>query len=62
MNQGEDRSTIDLTSPDIRGRPTGDYNDDDGDDDDKDDVDDDDSPGAHSHHITNSHLIVFFLQ
>ena len=23
-NQGEDRSTIDLASPDIRGRPTGD--------------------------------------
>ena len=30
LNQGEDRSTIDLASPDIRGRPTGE--DDNGDD------------------------------
>ena len=55
-NQGEDRSTIDLASPDIRGRPTGDddYNGDnyDNDDDDEDgndaeDVgeDDDDDDG-----------------
>ena len=42
LNQGEDRSTIDLASPDIRGRPTGE--DDNGDDnyDNKDDEDEGD--------------------
>ena len=56
LNQGEDRSTIDLASPDIRGRPTGDYHDDVADDD-KEDVDDD---NRHMPTITKFHHVESF--